>query len=458
VGYIIKKYKKRMENKLLSFSEFETLYESYGFVNEAEEPKPMFTPQKTQVTKDDLASLFTEQKIEEAVSEFSAIMKGEKSDRVKNLQKDLGITDDGVFGPGTEKAVKEFQTKNKIKVDGKVGVQTLRKMLELKGDKNPDETIKTRYIVKVQNAKEAVKEAINPDLLKLYDITIVNNGKQQYVILIPKKEASETSKTLKAKDGFKGFEWMLEGLKYVGKALVYTATGITVVTLEMAKAMVAGIASAIKFVGEGTMYVMGATIQGIVNIAKWAKAKGVQAYNKVASTSNALWEGFCKGFASAAKSSVQAFVAFMSIVKAIGYTLTGIAITAWKNVANTLDPAVKVIVQGAKNAEAFISSGMEWIKKNVKNGLVTMKNSVAAGFESVKKATQNAWEGAKSATKSAGDAVYKAASQAYTSVNAWFSEMYNIGKKAWESLSDILGEDPIFESEGWEEIEFSISE
>ena len=69
-----------MENRLLSFTEFESLYESYGFVNEAEAQKPTFTPQKTQVTKDDLDSLFGGQSIQEAskMDEFKAIVKGEK--------------------------------------------------------------------------------------------------------------------------------------------------------------------------------------------------------------------------------------------------------------------------------------------------------------------------------------------------------------------------------------------
>ena len=34
------------------------------------------------------------------------IKKGEKSERVKQLQKDLGLTADGKLGPGTEKALK----------------------------------------------------------------------------------------------------------------------------------------------------------------------------------------------------------------------------------------------------------------------------------------------------------------------------------------------------------------
>ena len=37
---------------------------------------------------------------------------GSKGDDVKKLQEKLKLTSDGTFGPNTEKAVKEWQTKN----------------------------------------------------------------------------------------------------------------------------------------------------------------------------------------------------------------------------------------------------------------------------------------------------------------------------------------------------------
>ena len=71
-----------MENKLLSFNEFETLYESFGFIAEAE--AAAFTPQKTEVTSDDLISLFGGKEIDEALDAkaFSIMKKGETSERV----------------------------------------------------------------------------------------------------------------------------------------------------------------------------------------------------------------------------------------------------------------------------------------------------------------------------------------------------------------------------------------
>ena len=40
------------------------------------------------------------------------IKKGSKGESVKNLQKALGVTADGIFEENTEAAVKKFQSKN----------------------------------------------------------------------------------------------------------------------------------------------------------------------------------------------------------------------------------------------------------------------------------------------------------------------------------------------------------
>lgn len=450
-----------MENKLLSFNEFETLYESFGFIAEAEVPD--FTPEKSKITSDDLMSLFAEEEVDEALDtkQFSVIKKGEKSERVKQLQKDLDIKAvDGIFGSELENKVKEFQTTNKLTVDGKVGVQTLRKMLELKGDKEPDVTIKKKYIKLINPTPEQAKEAgIDPELIKLYDVTIVWNGETQYVILMPKKDTATKIKDLKAKGtSFKGFEWLLEGLKYAGKALIYTATGLVVATLEIAKAIIMGIGSAISFVAKGAAYVMGAALQGIVSISKWIAKKGKEAYAKVSATAEKLWADFCTGFAKIAKASVEAFTSFMIALKPLGYILTGIAIKTFKSVVTLLSPAVKAIVQGVKDGAAFIKAGMEWIGKNVKNGAIALKNGIELGWKKTTDATQKAWNGAKSVTKQAGEKMYKAAEDAYTAAASFLSDMYSTGKKAWESLSELTG-NPIFESEefAFEDIDFSIA-
>lgn len=47
-----------------------------------------------------------------------------KNDTVKAMQRALKINADGVFGSDTDKAVKEFQAKHKLAVDGVVGAKT----------------------------------------------------------------------------------------------------------------------------------------------------------------------------------------------------------------------------------------------------------------------------------------------------------------------------------------------
>lgn len=53
---------------------------------------------------------------------------GSKGDDVKKLQEKLGIGADGSFGPGTEKAVKEWQAKNGLTADGVVGATSWSKL------------------------------------------------------------------------------------------------------------------------------------------------------------------------------------------------------------------------------------------------------------------------------------------------------------------------------------------
>ncbi|MDQ0504025.1 peptidoglycan-binding domain-containing protein [Xanthobacter agilis] len=53
---------------------------------------------------------------------------GSRGEAVKKLQAALGVAADGVFGAGTETALKAFQTKNGLDVDGMAGPVTLQKI------------------------------------------------------------------------------------------------------------------------------------------------------------------------------------------------------------------------------------------------------------------------------------------------------------------------------------------
>ena len=55
---------------------------------------------------------------------------GSRGDVVRDIQRKLGITADGVFGPGTESAVKRWQAANGLTADGIVGPATLRRLLQ----------------------------------------------------------------------------------------------------------------------------------------------------------------------------------------------------------------------------------------------------------------------------------------------------------------------------------------
>lgn len=55
---------------------------------------------------------------------MTILKKGSKGEAVKTLQEFLNITIDGDFGNNTEAAVKEFQSKNGLQVDGIVGQKT----------------------------------------------------------------------------------------------------------------------------------------------------------------------------------------------------------------------------------------------------------------------------------------------------------------------------------------------
>ena len=66
--------------------------------------------------------------VTESSAASTTLKVGSKGDMVKKMQKVLGVAQDGDFGPGTEKAVKAWQTKNGLTADGVVGPKTLTKM------------------------------------------------------------------------------------------------------------------------------------------------------------------------------------------------------------------------------------------------------------------------------------------------------------------------------------------
>lgn len=62
---------------------------------------------------------------------METLKKGSKGNEVKELQTLLHITADGIFGPGTEKAVIEFQKNHNLVADGIVGTKTWNELHKL---------------------------------------------------------------------------------------------------------------------------------------------------------------------------------------------------------------------------------------------------------------------------------------------------------------------------------------
>ena len=78
------------------------------------------------------------------LNELVLLRVGSRGPTVKKLQEALGISADGKFGPGTKKAVMDFQKENGLAVDGMAGPNTLAKMDAF--DDFDDNTIKNSQL------------------------------------------------------------------------------------------------------------------------------------------------------------------------------------------------------------------------------------------------------------------------------------------------------------------------
>lgn len=77
---------------------------------------------------------------------------GSKGQEVKELQQLLNIDSDGIFGRGTEKAVKKFQHENGLVVDGIVGPVTLKRI------KNSSDKTINPVVLRLDSKGEEVKK------------------------------------------------------------------------------------------------------------------------------------------------------------------------------------------------------------------------------------------------------------------------------------------------------------
>jgi peptidoglycan/xylan/chitin deacetylase (PgdA/CDA1 family) len=141
-------------------------------------------PQPAVAGAGDLASFFA----------FTGLIRrGERGDRVRLLQEALqacgyDLTADGVFGPLTESAVKEFQSENGLYADGIAGPATLRELSRIYYRTNPPDkhvvksgetlsTIAGRYGVSVEELVR-INRLRNPDMVYAGEILSITAPKE----------------------------------------------------------------------------------------------------------------------------------------------------------------------------------------------------------------------------------------------------------------------------------------
>jgi len=137
---------------------------------------------------------------------------GSKGDDVKKLQEKLGLGADGSFGPGTEKAVKAWQTTNGLTADGVVGDGTWSKLF---GESAPIATPKPTVVIPASDFKlEALKGHV-PDAV----IAQIPDTAAKFNITNPLRLAHFLAQCGHESGGFKAVS---ENLNYSAKGLLGT--------------------------------------------------------------------------------------------------------------------------------------------------------------------------------------------------------------------------------------------
>lgn len=452
--------------KLLRFDQFDPIYEADGSESSQEEVQMVrVVSKKTGEPNDDINSVVdmlmsidkSGKKVEESnvyeqevKTPFKPVIMGEKSDRVKIIQKYLGLKEDGIFGGLTKKAVEKFQTENKLKIDGKVGEQTYSKMLEIKLNIKDKSEI-SKKVDDFRNMTEQAKVIVDSIIKdpRFYDcfesITIIIVDGQTRVVCIPKKDANEKIAGIK-KDGLltADFVWLEKVGEAVGKAIVFTVAAPIIISIEVAKAMISGIVSIGKFVAKSAASIVSNIVYGATQIAKWSKQKGAQIYASVKAEGQALWKKFCENASNVVKISKEALLAFTGAIN----TALGKANEALKNVAfialGTAAKAVGLAWEGMKTLDGAVKDGFKTLASKGADAAKKFKEGVAAGYSETKdvviKTGQDVVSRAKtlgkSALKTIGSGIQYVGDQ-ITSFGSWIGELA-------ESLFLETG-DPIFE-------------
>ena len=111
---------------------------------------------------------------------MSVYKRGSIGEQVKQIQKALGIKADGIFGKGTEDAVKKFQDENCLTADGKVGPKTMKILME-KMDTDLSAIIKPKESLDIKDyylpKREYINGKYNNDYIVLHHTAGYDNPK-----------------------------------------------------------------------------------------------------------------------------------------------------------------------------------------------------------------------------------------------------------------------------------------
>lgn len=111
---------------------------------------------------------------------MSVYKRGSIGEQVKQIQKALGIKADGIFGKGTEDAVKKFQGENCLTADGKVGPKTMKILME-KMDTDLSTIIKPKESLDIKDyylpKREYINGKYNNDYIVLHHTAGYDNPK-----------------------------------------------------------------------------------------------------------------------------------------------------------------------------------------------------------------------------------------------------------------------------------------
>jgi hypothetical protein len=476
-----------MEKKILSFDQFEKVYEQqYFFNNEIEEAEdaapaedataaPVVDPSTGEPTDDiaDLKDAFKElavqdkkdggdkvaesQMFEAKPNTLKPAKVGETSDRVKDIQKMLGLEETGKFDMDLQVAVEKFQEEQQKKdpsvvVDGIVGNQTYGRLLKIKGgikDKTEIDQKKTEFAkAGAAVSGDAVKNIIfDPRLHELYEsVTIVKIGNETRIICIPKSDIATKIESLKASGILTAsFDFVVAGAEAVGKALVYTVVGAVIIPLEIAKAMINGAISATKFVAKGIMAVVVPVAHGLAQVAKWTAAKGKEIYAKVTTGAEDVWKYFVANATKALATSKEGILSFCSAAN----HFLGKAQEAGKTVllaaVGTLAVAAELGWKGIKSLGGAVKAGWNKVASVAADAAKKIKETIQSGYTAVKTTLQNAGNAVLNGMQKAKDSVKSAIKSGVQSAGSALVAAGNWLKGMFESLFNETG-DPIFEA------------